>query len=84
MVEVYQYSECISNILGWKSWKHSCIPGDSGHQTPTVLNKMVFVDIMQRIIVIADYTHLFQPVPLGSKWNEKVDQLNQLKSVDSQ
>ena len=29
--------------------KHGCIPGDSGHQTPTMLKKMVFVDIAQRI-----------------------------------
>ena len=29
--------------------KHGNIPGDSGHQTPTVLNEMAFVDIMQQI-----------------------------------
>ena len=27
-------------VFSWKSSKHGCIPGESGHQTPTVLNKM--------------------------------------------
>ena len=36
------------------------------------------------MIVIAVYTHPFQPIQLGSEWVEKVDQLNQPKTVDSQ
>ena len=47
------------------------------------------VDITQQIraninIVIAVDTHQFQPFQLGSKWVAKVDQLNQLKTVDFQ
>ena len=40
---------CGWSVFSWKRWKHGRIPGDSGHQTPTVLNKMAFVDITQRI-----------------------------------
>ena len=36
------------------------------------------------MIVIAVDTHRFQPFLAGSNWVEKVDQLNQPKTVDSQ
>ena len=41
--------ERISTVFSWKSWKHGRIPGDSRHQTSTVLNKIAFVNIAQRI-----------------------------------
>ena len=49
---------------------------------------MAFVDIMQQIRAhdcdSRLNTHRFQPIQPGSEWVEKVDQLNQPKTVDPQ
>ena len=59
-------------------------PGDSGHQTSTVLNKRALRNGYEPTIAIAVDTHRFQTIQLGSEWVEKVDQINQPKTVDSQ
>ena len=42
-------TQCISTIFSWKLKTRLYSWGYGGHQTPTMLNKMVFVDIMQQI-----------------------------------
>ena len=75
----------VVEVYAFQPLKHGCIPGDSGHQTPTVLYKLTFVDITQRIRAHDCDSGRYpssSTTSTGFRVGWKVYQLNQTTMVD--